>query len=203
MIKSSIYRGFLALTILLPVPEVMSEDISFDYVQADYISDTVDPGGSIDDVKGDGIGFSLSLSFAPAFAMTLAVAATTFETFQGMSVDTSKTTTLGVTAHTSIAQGTDIFANFSAVKTEITVTDGIDSTTDSDFGGVIHIGLRHLITDRFEVELGASHMNVFDYGVNLYAIDARFYIRKRLSVGMGYATSDDLDSLLLNVRMDI
>jgi len=203
MIKSSIYRGFLALAILLPVSNVMSEGISFDYAQANYISDTVDLDGSISDAEGDGIGFSLSLGFAPAFAATLSVDATTFRTFQGMSVDTSKTTTLGVTAHTSVVTGTDVFANFSAVKAEITATDGIDSISDSAFGGIINIGIRHLVTDTFEVEAGASHTNVFDYGVNSYAFDVRFYFRERLSVGVGYAASEDMDSLLLRVRMDI
>jgi len=203
MIKRFIYRGFLVVVIFLPVSKAMSEDISFDYVQADYISDTVDPGGSIDDVEGDGIGFSFSLSFAPVFAMTLAVAAKTFKTFQGMGVDTSKTTALGVTAHTSVAPGTEIFANFSAVKAEITATDGIDSISDSDFGGIFSIGLRYLATDALEVELGASHLNVFGYGVNSYTVDARYYIRKKVSVGVGYAASDDVDSLLINARMDI
>ena len=201
MIKSFICRVLLALAILLPAANAMSEDISFDYLQIAYISSTVDLGDSIDEVEvdGNGIGFTLSLSFEPAFAMRLAVASTTFDTFQGMGVDTSKTTTLGVTAHTSIASGTDIFGNLSIVKAEITKTDG----SDTDIGGVVDIGVRHRFTEVFEVGLGASKMYVFDSAVNTYEVNTRFYFHRAGSVGLGYTVSDDVRTLILNARVDI
>lgn len=203
MIKHSLYRNLLAIVILMPVSDVMSEAISFDYVQAVYISDTIDPDGSIDDVEGDGIGFALSLSFEPAFAMRLAVSSTTFETFQGAGVDTAKTTALGVTAHTPVASGTEIFGNLSVVKAVVTVNDGAVSSGGTDFGGSIILGVRHLATDRLEVEMAASHINVFGHTVNSYMVGARVFIRKKASVGFGYSASDDVDSLLLNFRMNI
>ena len=203
MIKHSVYRSLLAVVILMPVSDVMSEAISFDYVQAVYISDTIDPGGSIDDVEGDGIGFALSLSFEPAFAMRLAVSSITFDTFQGAGVDTVKTTALGVTAHTPVASGTEIFGNLSVVKAVVTVNDGAVSSGGTDFGGSIILGVRHLATDWLEVEMAASHINVFDHTVNSYMVGARLFIRKKASVGFGYSASDDVDSLLLDFRMNI
>ena len=203
LIKNSLYRGFLAFALSLHASNATSENISFDYVQAIYISDTVDLGGSVDDVEGDGIGFSLSLSFAPAFAMTLAVTATTLRTFQSIDVISSKTTSLGVTAHTSVDSGTDIFANVSAVKAETTVNVGTDEINDNDFGAIINIGVRHQAADELEVELAASHMNVFGYTVNSYTIAARLFIREQFSVGVGYTGSDDVDSLFINARFNI
>ena len=203
MINSSIYRVLLALAILLPASNATSEDISFDYIQIAYISSTVDPGASIDEVEGDGIGFALSLSFEPAFAMRLAVDSTTFETFQGMGVDTSKTSALGVTAHTSVASGTEIFGNLSIVKAVITVADGAASTSGNDIGGSVDIGLRHRLTEVFEVGLGASHMNVFGSTVNTYKVNTRFYFYKNASVGLGYTESDDVSTIVLSARMDI
>ena len=203
MIKHSLYRSLLAIVILMPVSDVMSEAISFDYVQAIYISATIDPGNSIDDVEGDGIGFALSLSFEPAFAMRLAVSSTTFDTFQGAGVDTAKTTALGVTAHTPVASGTEIFGNLSVVEAVVTVNDGAVSSGGTDFGGSIILGVRHLATDRLEVEMAASHINVFGNTVNSYMVGARVFIRKKASVGFGYNASDDVDSLLLDFRMNI
>ncbi len=203
MIKYSVYRSLLAIVILMPVSDVMSEEISFDYVQAVYISDTINPGGSIDDVEGDGIGFTLSLSFAPAFAMKLEVAANTFDTYQGMGVDTAKMSALGVTAHTSVASETEVFSTVSAVKAEITANNGGVSTSDRDFGGSIILGVRHLATDGLEVEVAASHMNIFGHTVNSYMLGARFFILEKASVGFGYSAGDDVDSLLLDFRMNI
>lgn len=201
MINCHIYRGFLALAILLPVSNAMSEDISFDYLQIAYISSTVDIGDSVSEVEvdGNGIGFTLSLSFEPAFAMRLAVASTTFDTFQGMGVDTSKTTALGVTAHTSIASGTDIFGNLSVVQAVITGAD----VSDTDIGGAVDIGLRHRFAEVFEVGLGASSMYVFENTINAYEINTRFYFHRAGSVGLGYTVSDDVNTLILNARMDI
>lgn len=203
MTKHSIYRGLVAAVCLMPVSNVMSEGASFDYVQIDYISSTIDLDASIDEVEGDGIGLALSLSFNPAFAMRLAVAATTFDTFQGVGVDTAKITDLGVTAHTSVASGTDLYTNLSIVKAEITATDGVDSTSNNDFGGKIRIGVRQRVIDVLEIDLYASHVKVFGNAVNTFAIDSRFYLRKRVSLGLGYVASDDVYSLLLSVRVDV
>ena len=203
MLNSFTHRAFLAITMLLPVSNAMSEDFSFDYVQANFTFTTVNLGASIDKVEGNGFGFSLSLGINQHLAFTLAVLSTTFRSFQAMDVDNSKATTLGVTAHTSIASATDILVNLSAVKAEIEVNDGINSMSDSDIGNVFSIGLRHLVADGFELELGASNQNVFDNEAFSYNLDARLYFRKQFSFAMGFISSDNADSFLLNIRMDI
>ena len=191
------------LALLMSASNVMSEGISFDYLQLSYLSSTVDLASSIDNIEGNGIGMSLSLGFAPAFAFTLAVESTTFDTFQNIDVDTSKFSTLGVTAHTSVAPETEMFANFSAVKAEVKVSDGIDEIVDTDFGAMISIGLRHLVKDTFEIEAAASHMHVFGATDNRYKLDARFYVRKRFYLGAGYVAGDDVSSLIFSARVDI
>ncbi len=202
MTKLILYRNFL-LVFLLAAANAAAEEISFDYVQASYFSDTIDLSEDLSKIEGSGIGFVLSLGFSSAFAMTLAVDAATFSRFQGMDVDTSKRTILGITAHTSIASKTDIFSNVAMVKAEITATDGVDSTSDNDFGGIAKMGVRHFFTDMFELELNTSYMNVFSATVNSYAVDARFYVRKRLSLGFGYLANDDQESISLNLRGDL
>ena len=203
MLISPTLRSFLAVAILLSAPSAMSQDISFDYVQATYTFATVDLGASVDEMDGNGIGFSLSLSFNPAFALTLSVLDTTFETFQGLNADTAKATTLGVTAHIPTASGSELFANLSALKAEVTATDDTGSTSDSDYGYAASIGLRHLVTDIFELELGISNVYVFDRADNSFKADGRLYIRKRLTLGIGYITGGSMDSFSLNLRLDV
>jgi len=205
--NKSLYRVFLAIVLLLQtsnaISEDISEDISFDYVEMFYSSDTVDTDSSIDNTKGDGIGFVLSLGFSTSFAMKLAVSSTTFRTFQNIDVDSSKMSSLGVTAHTSVASGTAIFGDLSALKAETVATVGAEEISDDDIGGIISIGLRHVATEGLELELVATHMDVFGYTVNGYKASGRLFIRKKFSIGFGYSDNDDLELLFLNVRMNI
>ena len=203
MFNNFLYRVFIVVLALLPASNAMSQDISFDYVQVTYTFATVDLGASADEIEGNGIGLSLSLSFTPALALTFAVLDITFETFQGLNVDTAKATTLGVTAHIPTASGSELFANLSALKADIAATDNTGSTSDSDFGYDANIGLRHLVNDKLELELGFSNVYVFDRGDNSFNADARLYIRKRLTLGIGYITGDSVDSFSLNLRLDV
>ena len=203
MLISSRQHIFLAVAILLSTSNVMSQDISFDYVQVTYTFATVDLGASTDEIEGNGIGLSLSLGFTPVFALTLAVLDTTFETYQGIDVDTAKATTLGVTAHTLTASGSELFANLSGLKAEVTENDDTGSTNDNDYGYAASIGVRHIVTDTFELEMGISNVYVFDNADTSFKADARLYLRKKLSLGIGYITGDSVDSFSLNLRLDV
>ncbi len=201
--KKNISRGVLVLAILFPVSNVMAEGLSYDYAQADYFSDTFDLDGSIRAVQGNGIGFALSLSFSPAFAARLAVASTTFRNFHGVRVDTSKVTMLGVTAHRSVAENTDVFANVSVIKAEISANNDVNSFSENDYSAIVDVGLRHLVTDRIELEAMVSQVRLFGYTLNSTMLGGRFYFRKRMSVGASYVANGVHDSLLITARMDI
>ncbi len=204
MSYSFIHRILLTALILMPASNAYSKEISFDYLQTVFTSGTIDPGGSLNEIDGNGFGFSLSLSINTHLAFSLLVITTNFETFQGMNnLDTSTITGVGVTAHKTIAPATELFANLSAVMAEITASDATGSVSDDDLGAVFSIGLRHLITDRIELELTASDTYVFDNNAISYGMEARYYFRQALSVGFGYITSENTDSLLLNARLDI
>lgn len=194
---------FLTAMFLFPVSEAMSEGISYDYAQADYISDTFDLDGSITAVQGNGIGFSLSLSFSSAFAAKLAVASTTFRDFHGVQVKDAKVTTLGVTAHTSIASATDVFTNVSVIKAEITIENSAAAKGGSDYSAIVDVGLRQRVTDKVELEVMLSRVKLFGYMLNATTFGGRFYFRKQLSVGASYVANDVHDSLLITARMDI
>ena len=203
LFKRSGYYGFVLAVFLLPTSEVLSEGISYDYAQADYISDTFDLNGSVRAVEGNGIGFALSLSFAPAFAVRLAVASTTFRDFHGVRVDSSKVTVLGVTGHTSVTKKTDLFANISVIKAEITANKDANAPSENDYSALVDLGVRHLVTDKIELEAMLSHVKVFGHTLNSTMLGGRFYFHERLSAGVSYVADDIHDSLLISVRMDI
>jgi len=192
----------LLMAVILPLSSnVISREISYDYIQGAYssVTDSSLPNG---DVDGDGLGVSGSLGITENLAIAVGYEATSFDRYQGIDFDTS-VFTLGVTLHAPIAVGTDVVANFSAIKAKVEATDGVTTFDDSDTGVAAGIGLRHLVTNSIEVDVGFSYTDVFDDSFNTFGLGARFYANEKLSFGIGYATGDDVDALLLNVRLDI
>jgi hypothetical protein len=194
---------FSILVLLIPVSNAWSVDVSYSYLEMNIVTTTVDLGSSTEDIEGNGFGFSLSLDINSHLAFSLSVLSTTFRTFQDIEVDTAKRTDLGVIAHTTIAPATDIFANLSATKAEVDVPDGSAADDDSDYGTVFGVGLRHKGRNGLELELAGYNTEVFDSTTFSYNMSARLYFKKVFSAGIGYISSDNADSFLINARMDI
>lgn len=213
MPNSFIHRTFLTVLIMLaPVsnafsedvsPEVIESDISFDYVQATFALTTVNPGDSVSEADGTGFGFSLSLEINKYSAFTLSVISTTFDTFQGIEVESAKLTTYGFTAHTLIAPSTEVYANLSLAIANASVPEDSTASGGEDYGGVLGVGLRYLVTDKIELEIAGSNTEVFDTSVFSYNLETRIYFRKVYSLGVGYVSSDNADSFQFHIRMDI
>jgi hypothetical protein len=201
MFNYKIQCGLLLAVFMLLPSIVTSRELSYDFIQGTYssVTDSSLPGGDID---GDGLGVSGSLGITQNLALTAGFNATSFDSYQGIDIDTSEFV-LGVTLHAPIAVGTDVVANFSALKAKVEVSDGVRSYDDNDTGVVAGIGLRHLATNSIEVDVGFSYTDVFDDGFSTFGLGVRFYANEKISFGIGYATGDDVDALLLNARFDI
>ena len=194
---------FSVVVLLIPVSSARAVDVSYSYLEMNIVTTTVDLGSSTEDIEGNGFGFSLSLDINSHLAFSLSVLSTTFRTFQDIEVDTAKRTDLGVIAHTTIAPATDIFANLSATKAEVDVPDGSAADDDSDYGTVFGVGLRHKGRNGLELELAGYNTEVFDSTTFSYNMSARLYFKNVFSAGIGYISSDNADSFLINARMDI
>lgn len=202
MINHNLQQVLLGVAILTASSGVMTKEISYNFIQGTYISTSVDSGTTSGDVDGNGFGVAGSFSIAPHIAITAGFGATSFDTFLGIDIDTTELT-LGVTGYASIASGTSIFGNFSILKGDVEATDGFITVDDDDTGNVISVGLRHLVTDAVELNLGLSRVDIFDDTENSYGFGARFYANEKVSLGIGYSTSSDVDTLSLNIRIDI
>lgn len=194
-------KYILALALISTSTTSVSRGISYDYVQATYGAVTIDTETTAGDLDGNGFGVSGSFSVAPAIALNAGYGATNYDEFQGIDIDTTSLT-FGITAHTSIAPTTDLLGGFAVIKGNIEASDGFNTFDDDDTGNTISIGLRHLATDAFELEAEFSRTDIFDDKSNTFFIGARFYTNDKFSLAAGYSTGDDVDTLLLNARLN-
>jgi len=201
MFSHIIPRSFFMIIIMLLSTNVVSREISYDYIQGTYSSTTDSslPGG---DVDGDGFGVTGSFSVIQNLAISVGYEKINFDRHQGVDIDTSQFA-LGITLHAPIAVGTDVVGNLSAIKAKAEINNGIVTLDNNDTGLVARIGLRHLITREIEIDVNFSYTDVFDNNFSAFGLGARFYVNKQISFGLGYATGDDVDTLLLNARFDI
>ena len=201
MFSRTIQHSLLMAVILLSSSNAISRELSYDFIQGTYssVTDSSFPNNNVD---GDRIGISGSLGITQNLALTAGYNTTSFDSFQGIDIDTSEFV-LGVALHAPIAVGTDVIGVFSALKANVESSDGTNSYDDNDTGIIIGIRLRHLVTNSIEVDVGFSHTDVFDESSNVFGLGTRFYANEKISFGIGYATGDDVDALSLNIRLDI
>lgn len=179
---------------------VNSGEISFDYIQGSYLSITDSSLG----VDVDATGFELSGSFSLSqnIAITALYGTSDFDRVLGLKVDGTELN-FGITAHTEIAPATHVFGNISYVDIEADVDDGVSTVTADDTGTALSIGIRHMASDSSEVNMRYIRQDDFDTTENRIEIGALFYLNNSLSIGAGFRTGDDVDTLLINARLDI
>ena len=182
------------------VSTAIAKEISYDFIEGTYssITDSSLPGI---DVNGNGFGVSGSFSVSPNIAINAGYGSTSYDRVLGIDID-STSLTFGVTAHTSVAPGTDVIGNFSVLNGEVKGSNGFTTISLDDTGNIIGVGLRHMVSDALELQIGASRTDIFDDTANTFGLGARFHANDKFSVGVGYSTGDDVDALLLNARID-
>jgi len=188
--------------ILLATPlTAISKDISYDYVQGSYSSIT----DSSLNVDIDGTGFDLDASFsvAPSIALTAGYGTTDYDRTFGIALEFTALT-LAVTAHTSVAPGTDAFGNLSLLDIEAEASNSTTKINDDDTGNIITAGLRHTINDSFELEASVSRYDAFYDSFTDVVLGARFYANESISAGIAYSQdNEDEDALIFNLRLNI
>lgn len=192
-------KCILAATILSASTSSIAKDISYDYIQGTYALLTINH--SEGDIDGNTFGANGSISVAPNIALSASLGVTSYDEFRGIDVD-SRALSFGVKGHISVAEGTDIQGGFSVAKLNIESSNGFDS---NDTGKAISIGLRSLVGDAVELEVGYARADAFDETTNAFNVGARVYANDRLSLGIGYSTTDadvDVNSFSINARVN-
>jgi len=198
-------HAILILALLMPasvaIAEALPQEFSYTYLEGAIAATTIDLGASPHDIEGSGIGVALSLGFDPHLAFTLDVLSTTFDTFQNIPVETIKKTRIGFTAHNKLELATDVFGNLSLLKADISSFDGITDSNDSDIGYDISFGIRHYMKRPIELEVGFSHMYVFDHPAFNVSAAVRVYTSRGLAFALSFVTGSNKEALLLTGRI--
>lgn len=198
----SLQHYFLTAIILAVPVSAISQEFNYDYIQGTYASSTVDTG--FGDVDGNGFGFSGSFSISPNLAFMAGFASASFDIFLGVDVNVdTDSTAFGVTAHSSTGAKTDVFGGYSVLMGDIEATDGFTTISDDDTGNIIEFGFRHMASDTVELTAAFARTDIFDDTSNQTGFGLRFYTGESLSIGIGYSTGDDVDTVLFNLRAAI
>lgn len=183
-------------------PHVVAKEISYDYIQGTYVSTTIDGGELLASIEGRGFAMSGSISISQNVAFIAGFRATEFDRFFGIEFDTTELT-LGLSSHKSIAPKTDVFFTLAMFVADVEISNEFDTYSEDDTGNVIRLGFRHLVTNEIELNMSLSRVDVFDDKSNSFELGVVFLSNDDLSFGVGYETGDDVDTLLLNIRIDI
>jgi len=200
MTKTHAIKIVSIFTLLLFASAVYARQISYSYVQGTYFSYTDSSLGF--DINGNAIGASGSFALAKNFAVTAAYANVSYDRTFGVKL-TGNGFSAGITAHTSIAPNVDLYGNFSAIHDEVTADNGITSASTSDTGNVVSVGMRALVNNNIELGLSGSHSDIFGSTTNTYEVDASYYVNEKVSIGVGYISSDNLTGYGVGVRFDL
>lgn len=200
MVKTQIIKVISIISILFFTTSAYARQISYSYVQGVYASLTDSSLGT--DVNGTGIELAGSFAVAKNIAVTAGYVNESYDRIFGIKV-TGNGFTAGITAHTSIAPNVDVYGNFSAIHEETKVDNGITSTTNSDTGNAISVGVRGMVNNQFELGLSATRTDIYSTTTNSYALDALFYVNEKVAIGAGYQSSDNFHAYLLGVHYDL
>jgi len=187
--------------ILLSVSTIsIAGEISYDFLQATATATRIDIGSG-DHLNGNGARVDGSFDIAEHFSITGSVAGTDFDKFSGIKAKTREASA-GLTAHTMVGEDTSIFANFSILRGSIKFSMQSDSTTDKDTGTVSSIGVRHMLTNKIELNATGSHLDIFNEKANVVTFGGRLYTSTNISFGAAYSFSKDAESIGIDARLD-
>lgn len=105
---------------------------------------------------------------------------------------------LGIGFHTPISDTVDFVSTLAYADAEVE-SSGV--SIDGN-GYVLTAGVRAMLSDVVEVGGSVGYADIedeSDTGISLYG---RYYTTDTVSLGLGYASADDADSLIFDLRMD-
>jgi hypothetical protein len=108
-------------------------------------------------------------------------------------------TQIGIGAYIDASENTDFFA-------DTTFVDAEAGSLESD-ARAIDIGVRHSLSNSFELSAGISHLSyddnvLFEDTLTVKNLGARWFIVEGASVGLNYETASDIDSIGLAIQID-
>ena len=180
-----------------------SGQISYNYVQLIYFD--ID----YDDVSfgADGVEMSGSALLSDQVYATASLARAETDRFtntlnQQGSVEMDGLS-LGLGFRQPLADNTDLNIKAAFLRSKMKTKGGFSSASDSDNGHGFSVGLRHLVNQRFELNLSGNYTDIWDDSDTSIGVAALVHFTSRFTAGMGYSISSDADTLSLGLRMSL
>lgn len=178
---------------------VFAEDSNISYT---YVGLAYQTGEVLDeDFSGFGIGGSTALSDAVFLIGQYSSLTSNDEYDVGFGYDDIEATqfNLGIGFHTPIEANVDFVAALSYADAEV---EYLGLTEDGN-GYLVNAGVRAKPTDALEFGASINYADIEDEGETGYSLSARFFAVPKVSIGLGYGSADDVDTVSLDVRFDI
>ena len=180
--------SIVLLAALLAAPALAEDPLSYGFVQLDYVDAELDGGP-------DGDGFDLGLSVELGETL-YAFGGYGDLDFEGIELSSW---TVGLGAHAPLGERASGFVQVGYIDADVEV---VLFGTGEDDGWTAAAGVRGLLADaRVELAAAIDYIDLSDSGDDTaFRVEARYNVNRALSLGVGYATSDDTDALSLGAR---
>jgi len=105
---------------------------------------------------------------------------------------------LGLGVRKAVAGNTDLFGIVSYENVEAALSSGFTSQSLADVDGyAVRAGVRSMIAPKFELSASASYAEYDEVTESGFDIGAAYYFTNQFSLGAGYGTVEDVDTLSL------
>jgi len=108
---------------------------------------------------------------------------------------------LGLGFRQALSQTTDFFgiASYEKIQIKSRSWRGSESATGDGYG--LRAGIRSMLSDGFELSAALAHISDGDESDNYLLIGANFFLVEQFSLGLGYASSSDIDTTSFSVSI--
>jgi outer membrane protein W len=106
---------------------------------------------------------------------------------------------LGIGFHTPISDTVDFVSTLEYADAEVE-SSGV--SVDGN-GYVLSAGVRAMLTDAVEIGGAVNYTDIEDESDTGVGIYGRYYTTDSVSIGVGFSTADDADSLSFDLRLDL
>ena len=154
-----------------------------------------------EDFGGFGIGGSAAINDSIFVLGQYSSLTSEDEFFYGFGTDGIEVTqfNFGVGFHTPIASNVDFVASLSYAYAEAKFA----GLSEDGNGYIVSAGVRGKPTDVLEFGASINYADIEDEGETGFGVSARFFAAPQISLGLAYGSSDDVDTVSFDVRLDI
>lgn len=189
-----------AVALALASPSVLAQDLSYNYVQASYLS--VD----LDDTEVDADGFGLGVSAKVAdqvfvFAGYGTVESDRFTTILGSGTVEVDTVTAGLGFINPLQPDTDLNLGLAFVRAKGSGT-GDFSGSESENGYSLGAQLRHLFSANFEGRAGIDYTDIGDEDDTSFEIGGVVFLSPQFGIDLSYSVGSDADAWAAGLRLN-